>query len=728
MKNNLENPTIAIIGGGFSGTLVAANLLRNANSPLSIILIEKNLELARGIAYGTKETGHLLNVPAGKMSAFANEPDHFLNWLYLEKGDKSATASSFISRQIYGDYLESILNEAQSNALSYVQLERINDEAIAITPKGQTAQISLSNDRFIIAQKVVLAIGNFPPSLPRGLQALEPSKKSVISAWSAEAITNLKDDESIFLVGSGLTMVDVVISLVQKNFRGKIYAISRHGLTPIAHQPTEPYPAFLEIETAPKTIVALLKLVRQEINWAVEQGKDWRAVLNSLRPISQQIWQALPLSEQKRFLRHLKPYWEVHRHRIAQEIADILSQMVQSGQLIYCAGHIQSCQLNQDLINIEIKQLKTGLPLTLQVNRIINCTGSNCNYQNLNNPLIENLKKQGLIVSHPLSIGIKTGTDGSLIDQRGNISQILYTLGTPRKGDLWETTAVPEIRVQAANLARQLLYSIEIRAKASTTRLSSSELVIFQPGQKPAKAEKSWIIFRQLFDRESSTYTYLIADPTTKAAILIDPVLEQVERDLQVLQELGLSLSHCLETHIHADHITGANKLKELTGCLNIWPEKTQVSDADGYITDCSIWQLGNIQLEAISTPGHTDSHMSYLINDIYLLTGDALLIRGCGRTDFQNGSAELLYDTITNKLFKLPDRTFVYPCHDYQGRTVSTIGEEKQWNSRFVGRSRQEFIQLMNNLNLPYPKKMPVAVSANQQGGKVVFVLDYQI
>ncbi|MBD2503541.1 MBL fold metallo-hydrolase [Anabaena azotica] len=228
------------------------------------------------------------------------------------------------------------------------------------------------------------------------------------------------------------------------------------------------------------------------------------------------------------------------------------------------------------------------------------------------------------------------------------------------------------------------------------------------------------MLFRQLFDKESSTYSYLIADSKSQSAILVDPVLEQVDRDLQVLQELGLTLKYCLETHIHADHITGTDRLRSLTGCLGILPENAAATCADLYIGDGNILELGNVQLQAIATPGHTDSHMAYLVNGTHLLTGDALFIRGCGRTDFQNGNPGSLYDAVTQKLFTLPEATLVYPGHDYQGWTVSTIGEEKRWNPRFAGRSRSQFIEFMNNLDLPKPKKMLEAVPANQQCGKV--------
>lgn len=233
------------------------------------------------------------------------------------------------------------------------------------------------------------------------------------------------------------------------------------------------------------------------------------------------------------------------------------------------------------------------------------------------------------------------------------------------------------------------------------------------------------MLFRQLFDLDTWTYTYLIADLKTQEAILVDSVLEQVERDLKLLNELGLKLKYCLETHIHADHITGTGKLREMTGCEGIVPENAQANCANRYIKDGEILKVGDIEIKAIETNGHTDSHMAYLVYNTHVLTGDALFIRGCGRTDFQGGDAGTLYDRVTQKLFTLPDETFVYPAHDYKGQTVSTIGEEKRFNPRFVGKNRVSFVTFMDNLDLPDPKKIMEAVPANQLCGKVASAIN---
>jgi glyoxylase-like metal-dependent hydrolase (beta-lactamase superfamily II) len=228
------------------------------------------------------------------------------------------------------------------------------------------------------------------------------------------------------------------------------------------------------------------------------------------------------------------------------------------------------------------------------------------------------------------------------------------------------------------------------------------------------------MIFHQLIDPDSCSFTYLIADPMSRDAVLVDPVLEQVERDLNILHALGLTLRYCLETHVHADHITGAGHLRQLTECKTVVPALAEVIGVDWQIRHHDTIRLGAVEIRAIATPGHTNSHMAYGItaaptDPIHLLTGDALFIRGCGRTDFQGGDAGALYDSVTQQLFSFPDNTRVYPGHDYKGCTVSTIGEEKQWNPRFAGRDRCSFIDLMNSLNLPQPKKISVAVPANR-------------
>src|SRR6201996_7247307 len=225
------------------------------------------------------------------------------------------------------------------------------------------------------------------------------------------------------------------------------------------------------------------------------------------------------------------------------------------------------------------------------------------------------------------------------------------------------------------------------------------------------------MIFRQLFDSTSGTYTYLLASRQGGEALIIDPVLEKVDRYLQLVRELDLKLVKAVDTHLHADHITGLGALRDRTHCITVMGEQTHADVVSMRVTEGDHIDIEGVRLDVLYTPGHTDDSYSYLLGD-RVFTGDTLLIRGTGRTDFQNGSALAQYDSLFNKLLRLPDETLVYPAHDYKGETVSTIGEEKQFNPRLRVKSVDEYSDLMNNLKLPNPKMMDVAVPANMQVG----------
>jgi glyoxylase-like metal-dependent hydrolase (beta-lactamase superfamily II) len=226
------------------------------------------------------------------------------------------------------------------------------------------------------------------------------------------------------------------------------------------------------------------------------------------------------------------------------------------------------------------------------------------------------------------------------------------------------------------------------------------------------------MFLRQLFDSETSTYTYLIADPATGHAALIDPVLEQVDRDLRLIGELGFRLTHVFETHVHADHITAAGVLRERTGATTV-ADRRGAACMDVKAAGGDLVRVGNLEVRVLETPGHTDDSLSYLVG-AHVFTGDALFIRGSGRADFQNGDPGQLYDSITGQLFTLPDDTTVWPGHDYKGMSCSTIGEEKRFNPRLAGKSRDQFIAIMNDLHLPAPRKLAESVPANRQCGQV--------
>ncbi|MEK7432745.1 MAG: MBL fold metallo-hydrolase [Cyanobacteriota bacterium] len=234
------------------------------------------------------------------------------------------------------------------------------------------------------------------------------------------------------------------------------------------------------------------------------------------------------------------------------------------------------------------------------------------------------------------------------------------------------------------------------------------------------------MIFRQMYDSETSTYTYLLGDEKTKEAVLIDSVFEQVERDANLINELGLNLKYLMETHVHADHITGIAKIKEkFPSAKSVLFNDSGNICADIYSQDNDTFSFGDNNIKVLSTPGHTNGCVSFYTEGM-VFTGDSLLIRGCGRTDFQNGSPEKMYDSVTSKIFTLPDETIVYPGHDYKGALSSSVAEEKKFNPRLT-KTREEFIDLMNNLNLPYPKKVQESVPANIVSGDLNYKNEFK-
>ncbi len=229
------------------------------------------------------------------------------------------------------------------------------------------------------------------------------------------------------------------------------------------------------------------------------------------------------------------------------------------------------------------------------------------------------------------------------------------------------------------------------------------------------------MIFKQLFDQTSGTYSYLLADENTREAVFIDTVYEQHERDLALVRELGLTLKACLETHCHADHVTGAWLLKNALGCEIVASAYSGIEPLDHSLLEGNAYEFGSHAVSVLETPGHTDGCISFVLDDQSMVfTGDALLIRGCGRTDFQQGSARKLFHSIHDKLFILPDACIVYPAHDYSGRCASTIGEEKQFNPRIGGKANEEdFVGYLENMRLPHPRKIDIAVPANLKAGR---------
>jgi uncharacterized NAD(P)/FAD-binding protein YdhS len=446
---------VLIVGGGFSGTMLAVHLLRNSTS-LSVAIVDRGTLPGRGLAYSSPHRFHLLNVPAGEMSAWPDAPDDFLRWARTHY-DSAVQARSFPPRSVYGAYVASLL-EATLAGGARERFQWIEDEALSLRLRRNGFAVQEKSGRRLLARAVVMASGNFPPSSP-SMPGLKASAALYFQfPWASAALENLPPRGRVLLLGSGLTSVDLIMALKSKGFRGIIHVLSRQGLFPRARRHVredEPWPMFWS-ETSPRTVHGLLRLIRNEVRAAEEQGIDWRSVIDSLRSVTQDIWRSLPAEEQKQFLRHARAYWDVHRHRVAPEIGDVLSDMRSEGQVRLHTGTVTGYSEDHDNADIYYWDRTSHSEKRLHANRVINCTGSESDCRRIDESFIVSLFVQGFARPDPLFLGLDVDEQGGLRDSKGTASHSLYAIGPTRKGCLWETTTVPEIRVQAAKLAQHL--------------------------------------------------------------------------------------------------------------------------------------------------------------------------------------------------------------------------------------------------------------------------------
>jgi uncharacterized NAD(P)/FAD-binding protein YdhS len=438
---------VAIVGGGFSGALVAIHLLRAAR-PVHIDLIDPR-PAGRGLAYSTLWDDHLLNVPAVRMSAFGSEPLNFLNWLHAN-GKPTAPPDYFAPRKLFGTYIQDLLQTAaRESAPRNSRFRQHYTEAVALSHDGIQARIALANGERITVDKVVIATGNpAPRKLPNAPGGYFGSP------WLPGALAGIDPDREVLLIGAGLTAVDAFLALESQGHRGRIHFVSRRGKVPHAHTSYRP----LHEPFAPPAKASareLLHAIRARVREAEQHGVDWRAVIDSLRNNTNDIWCSLGIVEQRRVLRHAKTWWDIHRHRMAPEIGARVSAARFRGQLQVHAGRVQSLLEDEQNISAQILQ-RNGQPMTLHVARVISCTGADEDYRRVPNPLIQSLLNTERIAPNYIGKGIQTDSHGAVIDADGVTNDWLLTLGPPRLGGLLETIAVPELRKQAEALASYL--------------------------------------------------------------------------------------------------------------------------------------------------------------------------------------------------------------------------------------------------------------------------------
>jgi uncharacterized NAD(P)/FAD-binding protein YdhS len=446
-----QHPSFAIIGAGFSGSLLAVHLLRQLAGRGRVHLIERQEGFGRGLAYSTGNAEHLLNVRAGRMSAFDDDPDHFLRWLATCPGNEDAHTASFIPRATYGRYIESLLGERLWGETRDHSLFLFPDEAIGLDLEDDGATLRMECGRPVLVDAVVLAVGNFPPEAPRGLQALRESPRYLSDPWDPEALGRIPKSAPVLIVGTGLTMVDLVLSLLDQGHTGPMTAISRHGLLPHAHTESGPPAPWANPSTGPAPLSYFLHLARQKA-----AAGDWRAVIDGMRPHLQDWWQAMTRTEKRRFLRHLRPWWDIHRHRMAPEVSWRLGRALLDEQLTVVAGQIVEAYEDDRGLEITCRPRGSTARRVLRGSHVVNCSGPSSDFNRIAQPLIRQLLDHGLARPDSLRLGLDVDDDLHLVTEDGTPHPRLFALGPVTKGRFWECTSVPDIRRQAQSLADYL--------------------------------------------------------------------------------------------------------------------------------------------------------------------------------------------------------------------------------------------------------------------------------
>jgi uncharacterized NAD(P)/FAD-binding protein YdhS len=450
--------TLAVVGAGFCGTVLAAGLLRRPPAaPTDIVLIERGGEMGRGVAYATHEFPFLLNVPAGRLSADAADPAQFLR--FAQRRAPRITGEDFLSRALYGAYLQDVLAQAEHSAPEHVRLLRVFGDVRRIAPGDGGFLLELEGQPPIAATRVVLALGNPPPgSLPwaeaiRGHEAYRPDP------WSLP--TGLAARHSVLIVGNGLTMADAVSVLTQDHARAPmLHTISRRGLVPLLQ--TEFRPSALRgdgeaLLGQADSLRRVLGMIRQLAREVEHRGGDWREVVTFVRHLAPALWQRLPASERRRFLRHVQAHWDVHRHRLPPQLGARIDSLRRSGLLRVHAGRIESAAAAGE--QLRVAWTPRGHPdrkVSLTVDLIVNATGPDYALARSADPLQRSLRSAGMISEDELGIGLRTGPRGECIGAGGRITPRLYYVGPMLRATFWEATAATELRDHADALAAHL--------------------------------------------------------------------------------------------------------------------------------------------------------------------------------------------------------------------------------------------------------------------------------
>lgn len=456
---------VAVIGAGVSGVLTAIHLLWRARPGERVYLVEKRGQLGPGVAYATRHASHLVNVRAENMSAFADEPMHFARWVEQLPADERRAAGErtlagfFARRGVYGRYIQDQLGATISRLGGAQHLYIVDDAATALRRTADGLSLETQIGRSFQVDSAVLAVGNFPPAA-----ATLPGY--VGDPWDPAATQGLDLDKPVLLVGTGLTMVDVVLALLDEGFAGPIYALSRRGLLPLGHAPSSPWDGLRIGPEDRRSLLALSRAVRREVARAGAEAVGWRSVVDAIRPLLPELWQGLDAADRRRFLRHLRPLWEVHRHRAAPPVAAAIEAARQRGQLRILRGRLEDVAAERGRLEVRWRPRRGERSEMVEVQRVIDCTGPGTDYSRLDEPLIRQLLADGAARPDANRLGLEVSPQGALIGGEGRPSPVLFGAGPVTRGTFWEIVSVPDIRAQAEQVAEAALAAARLAAGA----------------------------------------------------------------------------------------------------------------------------------------------------------------------------------------------------------------------------------------------------------------------
>lgn len=445
---------IAIIGAGFTGTALARTLLREAPAGTRIALVGTADDFARGVAYGTRRAEHYLNVRASDLGIEPDAPADFADWLELE----TPTRDGFLPRALYGDYLAHRLDEAVAQAQGRVTLHQLRLEAVTVERVGTAYRIYLADGSDFVAARVVLALGALPPQpLAELAPTLLASSRYVASPWEEAALASIDPEAAVLVVGTGLTFADVATSLKRQGHRGRIDAISRHGLLPQRHATRRSVPPTLPPGLQRAIDDGDLRRAVRAVRDVLHVVDDWRCVIDALRPQVQHAWRRLDATRRGRFLRHLRAYWETHRHRLAPNVADEIDTLRSRGQVRVRAARLLHARLEHGRIEALLRQRGHAHATYERYDVLVRATGLDTDIQRSTHALVSHLREAGLVKADRHGLGFEATDAFELLDRAGAVVPGLYGIGPLLRGQWWEITAVPELRRVAQSLGRALV-------------------------------------------------------------------------------------------------------------------------------------------------------------------------------------------------------------------------------------------------------------------------------